>query len=230
MTDARSAILSRLGGAPRRDLPDLPEWSPPAYGDGRLANFTRMLEASKAEIHEVTAADWPERLLGILGNRGIRSVLYAPQTEIGRRLSAAWPGRDGAPALVAYDQAVEQLKAVLVHDVDAGITSTKGGIAETGTLILWPTADEPRLMSLLPPLHIALIDEETLVSRHADARAFLADLKRIGAHLPVAGHQPLSAGEMRRVLRRFEQTPGIGVSYRIVYGVFKSRSGGRGAP
>ena len=95
------------------------------------------------------------------------------------------------------------------------------------------TADYPAAADLArwwPAGGDGRIDEETLVSRHADARAFLADLKRIGAHLPVAGHQPLSAGEMRRVLRRFEQTPGIGVSYRIVYGVFKSRSGGRGAP
>ena len=30
-------------------------------------------------------------------------------------------------------------------------------IAETGSLILWPSTDEPRLMSLVPPVHIALL-------------------------------------------------------------------------
>jgi L-lactate dehydrogenase complex protein LldG len=43
--------------------------------------------------------------------------------------------------------------------VDAAITSTVGAIAETGSLVLRPTGDEPRLMSLLPPIHIALLEE-----------------------------------------------------------------------
>ena len=31
-------------------------------------------------------------------------------------------------------------------------------IAETGTLVLWPTPEEPRLLSLVPPIHVALVD------------------------------------------------------------------------
>jgi L-lactate dehydrogenase complex protein LldG len=41
--------------------------------------------------------------------------------------------------------------------VDASVTGTVGGIAATGSLVLWPDRHEPRLMSLLPPLHIALL-------------------------------------------------------------------------
>jgi L-lactate dehydrogenase complex protein LldG len=42
--------------------------------------------------------------------------------------------------------------------VDAGFTTTRGGIAETGGLILWPSPEEPRLLSLVPPVHFALLD------------------------------------------------------------------------
>jgi len=169
MSEARDNILSRLSAAPRRPVPDLPEWNPPAYGDGRLAQFTRMLEASHAEVHEVTEADWPERLLGILANRGLETVIFAPGTPVGDRLAAAWAGRERAPALVPYDRPIEDLKADLVHAIGAGITAARGGIAETGTLILWPHADEPRLMSLLPPLHIAVVEESMLVDNLAQA-------------------------------------------------------------
>jgi len=32
----------------------------------------------------------------------------------------------------------------------------RSAIAETGSLVLWPSPAEPRLLSLVPPLHIAL--------------------------------------------------------------------------
>jgi L-lactate dehydrogenase complex protein LldG len=49
-----------------------------------------------------------------------------------------------------------------VFTVEAGITSTEGAIAETGALILWPTEKEPRLMSIVPPLHIAVLQADKI--------------------------------------------------------------------
>ena len=46
----------------------------------------------------------------------------------------------------------------MFRDTPAGLTAARAAIAETGTLILWPDAQEPRLMSLVPPLHIVLLD------------------------------------------------------------------------
>jgi L-lactate dehydrogenase complex protein LldG len=53
--------------------------------------------------------------------------------------------------------------------IDAGITSTLGAIAETGALILWPSAAEPRLLSLTPGLHIAVLDAEAIFNTFAEA-------------------------------------------------------------
>ena len=60
------------------------------------------------------------------------------------------------PELVDYQKPVEESKDLLLR-VDASITTTRGGIAETGSLILWTTPDEPRLMSLIPPIHLAIL-------------------------------------------------------------------------
>ena len=54
---------------------------------------------------------------------------------------------------------IEQMKE-RVFNIDAGITATAGAIAETGALILWPTEKEPRLMSIVPPLHIAVLQAD----------------------------------------------------------------------
>ncbi|MDE1150387.1 MAG: lactate utilization protein [Azospirillaceae bacterium] len=161
---ARANIFARLKAAPGRLGPDLPPWNPPTYPDpaARLARFRQMAEANHAEIHDVTTTNWPERLAAILGNRGVRTLMYAPDTPCGDALAAAVAAGARLPDLVPYDATVEVMKEALVHRVDAGLTGTRGAIAETGTLILWPTAQEPRLLSLLPPLHIAVLDAATL--------------------------------------------------------------------
>lgn len=51
----------------------------------------------------------------------------------------------------------------------AEILSSRGGIAETGSVILWPTADEPRLMSLVPPIHIAVLNASELYKTFYEA-------------------------------------------------------------
>ena len=66
-------------------------------------------------------------------------------------------------------QPIETWKHDLFNQVEAAFTSTFGGIAETGSLILMPNSDEPRLMSLVPPIHIALLDTSKLYSTFAEA-------------------------------------------------------------
>jgi L-lactate dehydrogenase complex protein LldG len=169
MSDARTRILSRLRAAPPSPVPDLPEWTPPVFEPaGRLPRFRAMLEAMKAEVHDVDAATWPQRLRTLLDNRGVRSVLHGDASPVGTQLAAAWSGDPQAPRLIAYDRAVEDFKDDLVQRIDAGITWASAGIAETGSLILWPTAREPRLMSLLPPIHIALVEEDSIRDTLAD--------------------------------------------------------------
>ena len=37
-----------------------------------------------------------------------------------------------------------------------------GAIAETGAIVLWPDESEPRLMSLVPPVHIAVLEADKI--------------------------------------------------------------------
>lgn len=163
----RDRILARLKSGPRQEAAPRPDWTPPAYAPPeRKAKFKAMLEASHADVHEVSRTDWPHRLSIILGNKGVRRLVYAPGTEAGRQLAEIWHGE--GPELLAYDRDVEAFKEVLVHQADAALTTTRGGIAQTGSLVLWPTTDEPRLMSLLPPIHVALVEESALTDSLAE--------------------------------------------------------------
>jgi L-lactate dehydrogenase complex protein LldG len=173
MTDARANILARLRAAPANPPPARPDWAPPTYASAaeRLSRFRTMLESVHAEVHEVTAADWPERLKIILATKGIANLLHAPATPHGTRIAQAWADDAEAPELVGYDESIEFFKDRLVSHIDAALTATHGGIAETGSLIVWPNIHEPRLMSLLPPIHVALVAADAIVDSLAEAMA-----------------------------------------------------------
>jgi L-lactate dehydrogenase complex protein LldG len=169
MSDARANILARLRAAPRDTGPNdtgpndtgpsRPDWTVPTSGDGRLERFRTMLEAVHGEVHVTTATDWPDLARTLLAGKEAMAVLTS--SALVQRLAPSWRGP--GPSVRAYDRPVEEMKDALVHLVQAGLTWAKAGIAETGTLVLWPDPDEPRLLSLLPPIHVALLKASTLV-------------------------------------------------------------------
>jgi L-lactate utilization protein LutC len=97
-------------------------------------------------------------------------------------METAWSAdAAGLPELVPYAGPVETFKADL-FEIDAGITSVRAGVADTGAVVLWPTPDEPRLMSLVPPVHVAVLDADTIYNSMSEMMAALKTLGRWHAH------------------------------------------------
>jgi L-lactate dehydrogenase complex protein LldG len=162
----RERILGRLKKAVG-DRPALPHVPPPletpplARGD-KIERLKTLMTAMRSEVHLVSRDGWADDLKTILREKGLKRMLYAPGTPVGDAVKQAWSdGGDGLPALRAYDTAVESFKEEL-FDIDAGITGTVGAIVDTGALILWPDEKEPRLISLVPAVHIAVLDAERI--------------------------------------------------------------------
>lgn len=160
----REAILSELraflpaGPAPVPDFTVLEtkRWEPRE----RLERLRRCMTSVHAEFLEAGAQDWPRAVAAFLQGEGLSTLLYGPGTPEGAALAAAWPS--SGPRLVPYDRPVETFKRELFEGMDAGFTTTLGGIAETGGLLLAPGPAEPRLLSLVPPVHIALLRPERI--------------------------------------------------------------------
>ncbi|GAA3565657.1 MULTISPECIES: LutC/YkgG family protein [Marinobacter] len=170
--NARKQILDRLRAATDTAAEATPldftsMERPPWSQEECLQRFEQTLESVHGEVHRVDRAHWLLRLAEILQARKVRNLLAPVEHPLGQALRQS--GRDDLPTLLAYDQVIEAWQPSLFNDVDASLTSTLGGIAETGSLILWPTRDEPRLMSLVPPIHIAVLDADQLYSTFLDA-------------------------------------------------------------
>lgn len=120
------------------------------------------LEAVRAQAWCVRAGEWPALLAQRIVDAGVRRIVVDAATPEGRALRAALPAHVEP---IAFERPLEDWKAELFGTVDAGFTVARSGIAATGTLVLAPDAHSPRTVSLVPPLHIALVYAHTL---HAD--------------------------------------------------------------
>ncbi|RQR38644.1 lactate utilization protein C [Burkholderia sp. Bp9142] len=123
------------------------------------------LAASHAEVWCATADAWPAQLAARLADAGVRRVLLDPARPEAAALARALPG---AVAPVPFDRPIDAWKAELFDTIDAGFTVARSGIAATGTVVLAPDAGTPRTVSLVPPLHVALVHANTL---HPDLHA-----------------------------------------------------------
>jgi L-lactate dehydrogenase complex protein LldG len=60
-----------------------------------------------------------------------------------------------------------------IFEIDVGITTAQAAIAETGTLVLDSARERNRLISLVPPVHVAIVDSSSIFSTLAEALAFI---------------------------------------------------------
>jgi len=170
---ARDRILNKLKAAPRQDkaVPDVAAWyathRAPEDKAGKVQRFRQCIELAHAEVHAVTPADWLTTLREVLRSKGLDKILVSEETTHGCAVLDEFP-RQGVDCQI-YDMAIEAWKTEMFNATPASLTAARAAIAETGTLILWPDAAEPRLMSLVPPVHIVLLDASRIYNTFYEA-------------------------------------------------------------
>jgi L-lactate dehydrogenase complex protein LldG len=135
----------------------------------KIETLKTLMEAMRTEVHVTDTQNWIHQLVKIFKQRELKSLVYPPQTALGDALESHWENdRDNLPQLVPYETEIEAFKDRL-FTIDAGITSTAGAIADPGALILWPSEKEPRLISLVPSIHIAVLEADKIFSSFLEA-------------------------------------------------------------
>lgn len=160
----REAFLSRVGRASMTaELPsspavpaELPDY-PPA---DLVALFRNRAQAVNAVVHgPVSRHGAPVTIAGIVTGHGARTFV-------------SWDSlpASGVPGALTA-QGLRRLEFGLTHEdrdlsaftsLDVGVTGSTAGLAESGSLVLEHGPGRPRLASLLPEIHVALIDVDTI--------------------------------------------------------------------
>jgi L-lactate utilization protein LutC len=106
-----------------------------------------------------------------LTTRGAKVVAplkeFASSGEAGLGWKATDRAADGRALIEAYKRAL--------MSADIGLTTADYAIADTGTLVLVSGSEQHRLVSLVPPVHVCLIDSGRIVARLPDLLARAAE-------------------------------------------------------
>jgi L-lactate dehydrogenase complex protein LldG len=128
------------------------------------ARFQQRLEAVGAQ--SVVARNEREAasaLAAVLSEAGARRVAMSDAPLVERLASQCGNG--------VRAERVQALSRDDLFNCDVGVTTAQWGIAETGTLVLESAREKNRLLSLVPPAHVAILRTACICDSLADALA-----------------------------------------------------------
>lgn len=122
----------------------------------RLKHWAVTMRAVKTEIYWVTRDNWPQVFRQAAEEKGLKNILLPLQTSDGLKAQAALEGSN--IEALSFERKIEEWKDEFFQQVDAGFSGSKCGIARTGTIMLESSTEQPRSLSLVPPVHFCLFD------------------------------------------------------------------------
>jgi L-lactate dehydrogenase complex protein LldG len=140
----------------------------PGASEGLLGEFVERAEEAGAQVRRVSSpAAVREEVVELVRELGASRVVRANTALLdGLDLDSAL-ARVGVTSEVADlrrdDSSAELLRAASAA-ADLGISVADAAIAETGTLVFRHRPGQGRALSLLPPVHLALLHERDLVA------------------------------------------------------------------
>ncbi len=168
---AREAILGSIRSHLAASLPSDREDHPVQLENHVIlskANFKESLESVNG--HCIITTDVTDALNQILTDLKPRRIAISDDANVERWLRFT-------------DLEIDELgiapNAQDIFRFDVGISTAQAAIAETGTLVLDSACERHRLVSLVPPVHIAILNASSICETLSDALALLQETKEI---------------------------------------------------
>ncbi len=207
MADSRGHILDSIRAALDKALlpdstPERPPHSVPRATGGVDAFVDEAKRLSAQVIRVGTPGEAAEAVAALFVERGWKQALTWNWAEIGCEGLAEALSSAGVESVQAGDP-------VRLASIPVGVTGAEAGLADTGSIVVRNGAGRSPLASLLPPVHVALVDASRI---YADMITFfrsLDDGEGIVAHAQAASSLVFISGPSRTA--DIEQTLTLGV-------------------
>ena len=147
--------LGRSAGQPVEEPPPVRLSVPETGIEARISVFFERIEALAGKTHRAQSLE--------------EACAYVENVIAGRNAIASNAPvlrQCGITALAGVESGVSNSAQVreLSANAACGITGADYALADTGTLVMLASPQEARLISLLPPVHIAIVDHERLLT------------------------------------------------------------------
>ncbi|HEY8449787.1 MAG TPA: LUD domain-containing protein, partial [Bacillota bacterium] len=169
--EARAIVASILAGAGARRVVKSKSMVTEEIG------LNEHLQAQGCEVVETDLGEYVLQLAGEPPSHLVAPAIHKSREQVRQVLSraAGAPLPDDARALTAFARA--QLRAKFL-EADAGISGANFAIAESGHIVLVTNEGNGRMVTSLPPLHIAIMGMERVVPTWEDLGVLLEVLAR----------------------------------------------------
>jgi len=143
-------------------------------GDDLIGLFSTRAAESGAVVRTAEPARLAAAIAEALEEAGAHDVVVAIEGIVEATALAEETDARGIRITAAADAG-----SCAVERADASVTGVDAALAETGTLVLHSRPGNERGLSLLPPVHVAVVRESDIVPDLVDAACALAALRRM---------------------------------------------------
>ena len=163
------AFLARVRGGLEGTSPSaLPSYDRDKLGgpDEDLASrFARELEAVGGRVYRASDANGARQAIAdIVAEKSLRRIVRGDTPLVSSLgLDELLAARDVEVTVAALSVVERGALREKEFDAEVGITDADFGVAETGTLLLAAREGQGRAVSLLPPVHIAVVESQNIV-------------------------------------------------------------------
>jgi L-lactate dehydrogenase complex protein LldG len=199
---SRENVLHRIRTAIGRSAGEAPAPPPPVRirvpevgMDARIACFMERVEALAGKAHRTTQPC------------GITAAAIAGRTAVAS--NAPFLAECGITRLPGVRSGItdrDELRA-LCAAAEVGITSADYALADTGTLVMLSSPREARLVSLLPPAHIAVVPRERILTGLDELFSILPEPAAVSSSM-VLITGPSRTADIEQILVRGVHGPG----------------------
>ena len=159
-----AAVSGRAHRVKTRDLPDTVGYV--GCGDDRCAALAAEVDAVGGEVHLVANDEQARDTLAKLLAELKPAAAFCWKHPLLDRLQVTEALHKNNIACHDFDSLAgldDHSRRATILSADVGITSVDYAVAETGSLVVCSKPGQERMVSLLPPVHLALIDEAQIV-------------------------------------------------------------------
>lgn len=171
--------------------------------NGNLAElFARSAVDAKCQLERVGADQVCNRVVEFLREHQCKTVGLT-KSELLERLGLHIAIEQAGVKVVRWEEST--LDAA--YDLDCGITDVYAAVAETGSLVIRPTAGHGRALSLVPPIHIAIVEPASIVADLIDLMEKIAASSQVPNITLITG--PSKTADIEGVLVTGVHGPGV---------------------
>lgn len=126
--------------------------------------FAKIASGNKIDVSTVNVDELTQKLVEFLKGRSIRSVAL-PESKLLKQLDLLESLRkEGFDARSWKDMTLDEL-----YSVDCGLTDAWLVVAEIGAMVIRSSPEHGRALSLVPPVHVAILEPKNFVPDLIDA-------------------------------------------------------------